>query len=66
MFYLMRHVIRLSVILGGLLQLEPTYTAFCSSPPTPSGDLRQSLETRQDFTVVVPSEFLRRGSQGCQ
>ena len=65
MFYLMRHLNRLTVILAVLLQLKPAYTAFNFSPPSRNGHSRPSLETRQDSTVVVPSEFLRRGSQAC-
>ena len=65
-FYEMRRLNSLSVVLGVLLLSKPAYTRSYSSPPTPNGDSIQSLEARQDSTVVVPSEFLRRGSHACQ
>ena len=65
-FYTMRHFNTLSAILGVLLQLKPAYTTSYPSPPTSNEDSIQSLEPRQDSTVVVPSEFLRRGNHACQ
>ncbi len=63
--YTMRHFNSLTVILG-VLQLKPASTTSYPSPPTSNGGSIQSLEPRQDSTVVVPSEFLRRGSHACQ
>ena len=54
----------LSVILG-VLQLKLAYSRAYSSLPTPNEDFTQSVEARQDSTVVVPSEFLRRGNHAC-
>ena len=62
----MRGFNSLSVVLGVLPLLKPAYTRSYSSPPDPKGDSIQSLEARQDSTVVVPSEFLRRGFHACQ
>ena len=65
-FYEMRSFNSPSVILGVLLQLKPAYTRSYSSPPTPNGNSIQSIEARQEPTVVVASEFLRRGFHACQ
>ena len=61
----MRHFNSLGIILGVFLQLKPAYTEFYSSRPASNESSMQSLETRQGSTVVVPSEFLRRGFHGC-
>ena len=61
----MRHFGSLSVILGVSVQLKPAYTGSYSSPPATNEGFIQRLEARQGSTVVVPSEFLRRGSHAC-
>ena len=61
----MRHFNSLGVILGVILHLKPAYTRSHSSPPASNEAFKQSLNARQDSTVVVPSEFLRRGYHAC-
>ena len=61
----MQHYNSLGVVLGVLLHLKPAYTRSYSPPSASNEAFIQSLNARQDSTVVVPSEFLRRGVHAC-